>query len=169
MRARWFRFLVGLFPTQFRNDRGPEMIEALEASEHTLSESRSLLFAWPGAWNRHLKTHDGVRSAAALGAFVWLGLLLGAGPFARGLSAAVDPFRWGRLAGFETPPWLVWTAAILLALSVVVGLRLRTVALFLFAAGIAASAFANRSGNWTFSDSLLYESFWLGFAGVSLP
>jgi hypothetical protein len=138
------------------------MLDALGDTNHSrrriARESLALMWASGVAWQAHLSSPQAARTGATFGALIWFGFLLGAGPAIR-VSTLTQPRIDGPL--HSTP---VLLAALFLVGSVLVIGRSRLLAASLGVCGVAAAGVSGMIGSWSFSESVLYEARWSGFA-----
>lgn len=167
MTTRWYQLLLRTFPAHVRRQTGDEMLEALEAAEpsgrRVFAESLALVTGSTLAWHRHLSATRSVRGAAFVGALVWFGIVLGAGPGIRLRVLA----RGDTNALIDTP--LVVLAAALFVLSLIALLMSRTASIAFGCGAVITAGASTTIGSWGVLDSVAYEARWSGFAlGVAV-
>jgi hypothetical protein len=167
-RELWFRLVIRAFPAEHRERHEDEMVESVLAVSPTgfwpaVRQSAALVKAGVGISLRQSGTGEPLAAAAAWGAAVWLGLILGAGAFLRPIVGAA---RTASVPTYAADYGAALLGAALLLGAVVVARSIPWAALVMAGAGIAATALANTAPWWGWSPSIWYELRWLGPAVV---
>lgn len=166
MSTRLFRSIVRLFPAEARINQGQEMLDALAEvpSGRVVRESASLMRAAAASWVRWLRSPTSIRRSIWYGALLWLGFLVGIGPFLRLVALTMHgPRALGWTVAIE--PFVAAAGALALMLVALATAPRRwswIVALALGVTGISFAAVSIRVGEWGFGAAFPYELRWLG-------